>query len=202
MRSRARAALFRIAINPCDHLRHQNDRGETEINNEEQVPGDAPARNRKPHARAERRHGVEEDVAGDADAVNQRKHCQRRRFQVAESAATDRLQPGTESARENSEKKREKRQADERVRDRAMVFDDAERIARKCFRDNVHVGENRAERRRKDGDSFLALGEKSPCRGARPRFRELQGPCRIQNGKSVHDSERSRDGQTFTGRIR
>jgi hypothetical protein len=47
------------------------------------------------------------------------------------------------------------------MRDRAMVFYDAQRIARDSFRKNVYVGENRAERRRKDGDSLLAFGEKS-----------------------------------------
>ncbi len=47
------------------------------------------------------------------------------------------------------------------MRDRAMVFHNAEGIARKRLRKNIHIGENRAERRGKDGDSFLALGKES-----------------------------------------
>ena len=71
------------------------------------------------------------------------------------------LDPRQECARQKGEKNREKWQADEGVCDRSMIFHDAERIARQRLRENVHIGENRAERRGKNGDSLLALGEKS-----------------------------------------
>ena len=74
-------------------------------------------RNRIPHARAERRHAVEKNVAGDAHAVDQREHAPGRRFQFRD---------GARPTREPGQQRGEKWQADERMRDRAMVFHDSQ----------------------------------------------------------------------------
>ena len=66
----AHAAFRAVAINPGDDLRQQHDRREREVNDEEQIPGDALLGDGREHARAERRHTIEKNVAGDADAVN------------------------------------------------------------------------------------------------------------------------------------
>ena len=46
------------------------------------------------------------------------------------------------------------------MRDRAMVFHDAQRIARKSFGEKIDIRENRPERCSKNSDSLLAFRKK------------------------------------------
>ncbi len=84
----ARQALTLMAVDPGDGLREQHDGGERQVDDEEEVPGDARVGKRIPHTRAEGGHAVEQDVAGDADAIDQGEHGQGGGFGL--------LQPGGE----------------------------------------------------------------------------------------------------------
>src|ERR1700723_430017 len=74
-----------IGVNPGSDLGQQNERGETKIDNEKPIPGDALLGNRIPHASAERGEAIEKNVAGDRDAVNDGEHAPRWRFEIMES---------------------------------------------------------------------------------------------------------------------
>src|ERR1039458_4820469 len=120
------------------------------------MPRNALARNREPHARAERSHAVEKNMAGDSDGVNQGENSKRRRFKIAEALALA-LEHWNKRARENCEEYGEKWQPDERMGERTMIFDDSERIARKDLDDNIRVGENRSESRGERCNASIAF---------------------------------------------
>lgn len=146
-RSGAHLLRFAPLVHPRRKLRHQDQRRENEVDNEQHVPGDAILGKRIQHARAEGRKAIQNDVARDAHCVNYKKKRERRRLPFFASMPS--CIPTEEYVRQPSKRCSENRQADERVREAAVVARDAERIVRKRINENVHVGKYCAQRRRK-----------------------------------------------------
>jgi len=143
-RNTAHARFFFAREDPRDDLRDENERGENEVDDEKNVPGDTGLGKRRPHARAEGSHSVEQDVAGEADGVHQGERGEGWRFEIGKSWNFA-LYAWKERAREPSERDGEKRKRDERVRNGAVILDDCERVGGEAVADDVDIREHRAD---------------------------------------------------------
>src|SRR6185437_2910756 len=106
-------------MHPGSELREQNQRGEDEVDDEKEIPCDAIFRERIEHARAKGREAVENDVAGDPSGVNHEEHVEGGTMEAVATSAFN--VPPNESAREPRESRGKNRQADEGMREAAMV---------------------------------------------------------------------------------
>src|SRR5487761_763465 len=116
---RAICCAFATLMHPGGDLREENQRGEDEVDDEKKIPGDAVFREGIHHARAEGREAVEDDVAGDSGGVNQKQHGEGWAIEVIEMGELD--VPRATREREQRESSGENRQADEGMREAAMV---------------------------------------------------------------------------------
>lgn len=140
-------------------MREKKQRRECEIDDEKKIPGDASAREGIPEARAEGRGCIEKDVAGNAGGVDAKEKREGRKRVILFATAS--RAPDEEKASEPSESKRKYRQADERMREAAMVTLEGKRVARELDGDDVDVGEDGAESRGNNGDAHVTPREKS-----------------------------------------
>ncbi len=103
-------------------------------------------------------------MARDADAVDHGEQPEGRRLEIVEARIAA-LEESDGGQRKRGEQQGEKRQPHERMRDRAMVFHDRQRIVMRefveAFVEDVDIGEDGAERGRENRHSLLAVGEKS-----------------------------------------
>jgi len=123
--------FFRVGIDPGEQLRHKENRGQREINNENQVPGGARPLERRPDHGAKGRRQVEQDVTQDTHSVDRAQRRERRRFPFS---------PVRKRARDTGEKQRPYRKHQQRMRDASVPSNDQQLIAGKEVRRTSESG--------------------------------------------------------------